>query len=225
MIAILFMKSHSERLPNKNIKDFCGKPLFYWIINTLSTLPHIRKIVVNTDSKRIATLVRLYFPDVLIHSRPKYLRGDSIVANDLIEYELTQIYDDVHFLQTHVTNPLITTNTIYNAIEFYYRNLRKYDSLFTVTKHQGRFYDIDGKPINHKPDNIEQTQNMKSVYEDNSCLYLFSRQSFARNGRVGLKPKMYEINKIEAIDIDTEEDFKIAEWGNEYVLQRRKTPN
>ena len=211
MIAILFMKEHSERLPNKNIKILNGKPLFYWIFNTLSTLPHISNIILNTDSNKIADLVKLYFPDTIIHFRPKYLLGNHIVANELIEYELKNIYEGDHFLQTHVTNPLLSSSTIYNAINYYYNNLGKYDSLFAVTKYQGRFYFKNGKPVNHKTNIIEQTQKMKPIYEDNSCLYLFSRSSFKKNGRIGQKPKMFEINKLEAVDIDIEEDFILAE--------------
>ncbi len=213
MIALLFMKENSERLPNKNIKNFNDHFLFYWIFNTLMQIKFIDKIILNTDSMKIAKLVIAYFGDVVIHMRPDWLCGDKVVANEIIDYEINHFnYNNNQlFLQTHVTNPLLQVSTIINAIKFYNDNLNKYDSLFTVTEYQGRFYNNKGQPINHKINQIEQTQNMEPIYEDNSCLYLFSKESFNKNGRVGLNPKMYEINKIEAIDIDTQEDWIIAE--------------
>jgi CMP-N-acetylneuraminic acid synthetase len=210
MIAILFMKEISERLPNKNIRLFCGKPLFYWVLTTLSGISIISKIVIDTDSYRIASMVHEEFPDIVLLDRPENLIGNHITANALIRSIIDRV-DGNTFVQTHVTNPLLTATTIKKAIAIYENSLPVYDSLLTVTVHKSPFYFVDGTPVNHNPSTIEQTQKIKSVCEDNSNLYIFSRETFNENGRIGKHPYMYPINKLESIDIDTEEDWKMAE--------------
>jgi CMP-N-acetylneuraminic acid synthetase len=118
-----------------------------------------------------------------------------------------------HFLQTHSTNPLLSTETIDKGVELYFHNLEIYDSLFTVTRHNARFYWSDGRPINHDPQELIRTQDLPPILEENSNLYIFSRESFKQsdNRRIGLRPYLFEVSKFEAIDIDEEEDFLLAE--------------
>ncbi|OQX53351.1 MAG: acylneuraminate cytidylyltransferase [Candidatus Cloacimonas sp. 4484_209] len=205
------MKGHSERIPNKNIRNFCGRPLLHWVMESLRKSPYIKEIVINTDSEQISEEGRKNFGARIIN-RPQHLRGDMVPMNDIIAYDLSQIKGE-HFLQTHSTNPLLTTKTINLAIETYFSNLEQYDSLFSVTKVQARLYWPDGKPINHDPDNLLRTQDLPPVFEENSNFYIFSKKSFKRagNNRIGLKPQMFEISKLEAVDIDEPEDWDIAE--------------
>ena len=139
--------------------------------------------------------------------------------NNIIAYDLRQIEDD-HFFQTHSTNPLLQSSVIDLAIESYFKNLEHFDSLFSVTRLQTRLYWKDGAPVNHNPDELLRTQDLPPVYEENSNFYIFSKNSFADadGSRIGLKPLMFEINKLEAIDIDEPEDWEIAE-----ILYKRRT--
>jgi CMP-N-acetylneuraminic acid synthetase len=212
MDALLFMKGHSERIPDKNIKLFCGKPLFFWVINTLLKVKKIDKIYIDTDSKSIKTAINNTFDaeNIILLDRPKHLLGNLVTANDLVAGILNRI-DGEDFLQTHVTNPLIKAETFTNAICTYYNNKPSFDTLIGVTRHQACFYDFNREPINHEPNQIERTQDLPPIYEDNSNLYIFSREAFGLWGRVGLEPYMYELNKLEAVDIDEEADWVIAE--------------
>lgn len=210
MIAILFMKEHSERLPNKNVKDFCGKPLFYWIIYNLYEVCQIDKVVVDTDSLSIKEKLISYFPEITVLDRPKNLLGNHVTANPLIGNMISKI-DGHDFLQTHVTNPLLKSSTISNAINCYRSFKKRHDSLFGVTIHNSPCYKFDGDPINHDPETIEQSQLIEPIFEDNSNLYIFSRECFNLWGRVGLNPYLFNICKTESIDINTEEDWKLAE--------------
>ncbi len=205
------MKEHSERVPAKNTKPFCGRPLFHWIIESLKKSRYVVGIVINTDSKDIAEDASQTFGAKIIE-RPPHLRGDFVSMNDIIAYDLSQIKGE-HFLQTHSTNPLLTAKTIDLAIETYFSNLERYDSLFSVTRVQARLYWPDGKPINHNPDKLLRTQDLPPVFEENSSLYIFSKESFkrVRNKRIGSKAQMFEINKFEAVDIDELKDWQIAE--------------
>jgi CMP-N-acetylneuraminic acid synthetase len=79
---------------------------------------------------------------------------------------------------------------------------------------QTRLYWEDGSAVNHDPKVLLKTQDLPIIYEENSCFYLFSRSSFeaAGNKRIGLNPYMYEISKLEAVDIDEPDDFRLAEF-------------
>ncbi len=210
--ALVPMKGHSARVPNKNLRPFCGKPLCHRIMLSLQKSRHVKDIVVNTDSREIAENIGRNFETVKIMDRPDEIRGDFVSMNTIIAYDVSQLPGE-HFLQTHSTNPLLNAETIDAAIELYFHNLGMYDSLFAVTRHDARFYWSDGRPINHDPQEMLRTQDLPPIFEENSNLYVFSRESFERNGnrRIGLRPYLFEINKLEAIDIDEEEDFLLAE--------------
>jgi len=212
IVALVPMKGHSERVPNKNLRPFCGKPLCHWIIHSLQKSHYVKDIVVNTDSQKIAENIHQNFNGVKIIDRPDEIRGDFVSMNTIIAYDLSQLSGE-HFLQTHSTNPLLNTETIDKAIALYFRNLGTHDSLFTVTRHNARFYWGDGNPINHDPQELIRTQDLPPIFEENSSLYIFSRESFKQSGgkRIGLKPYMFEISKFEAVDIDEEDDFQLAE--------------
>jgi CMP-N-acetylneuraminic acid synthetase len=212
IVALVPMKGHSERVPNKNLRSFCGKPLCHRIILSLQKSHYVKDIVVNTDSPEIAENIRQNFDRVKIIDRPDEIRGDFVSMNTVIAYDLSQ-WPGEHFLQTHSTNPLLKAETIDKAIDLYFHNLGTHDSLFTVTRHNARFYWSDGGPINHDPQELIRTQDLPPVLEENSSLYIFSKESFKRSGnrRIGLRPYLFEISKFEAIDIDEEDDFLLAE--------------
>jgi CMP-N-acetylneuraminic acid synthetase len=116
------------------------------------------------------------------------------------------------YLQTHSTNPLLRSETISNAIEMFLNNYPMYDSLFSVTKIRTRLWDSLARPINHNPAILLRTQDLPPVYEENSCIYIFTRNTLeSRHNRIGERPLMFEIDPIEAWDIDEELDFHIAE--------------
>lgn len=206
------MKAHSERVPNKNVRIFCGRPLYHHILDSLLNSEFINQVVINTDSDEIAEEAPRLFKHVRIIHRPIWLCGDFVSMNEVIAYDIEQTVGE-YFLQSHCTNPLLTTATIDDAIVRYFSNLDKYDSLFSVTRFKTRLYWEDGRPINHDPSELMRTQDLPVVYEENSNMYIFSKKSFrqASNNRIGIKPQMFEINSLEAIDIDEEEDFKLAE--------------
>ena len=217
--ALIFMKAYSERVPGKNMKKLCGKPLFHWILDSLSESNYINEIIINTDSKEIAESATINY-DVTIHMRPKYLLDiDSNEANQIIEYDLSKTNGE-YFFQTHSTNPLLSADTIDRAIKKYFNN--NFDSLISVTERRKFYYTMDGEPVNHNPQKLIRTQNSKSLYEENSCIYIFSRKVFEKNiSRVGNNPMLYPITRLESIDIDEPLDFEIAE----FLMQRKNTFN
>jgi len=213
VVALLPMKGNSERVKNKNMRDFDGKPLYHAVMESLLLSKYIENVVIDTDSDIISKDAKNNFGDkVIIINRPKEIQGDFISMNDIINYDLSQLDGEV-FLQTHSTNPLLRSETIDKAIEKYFEGLDKFDSVFGVTKVQTRFYDKKANPINHNPQELLRTQDLEPYYEENSNFYIFSKEAFknAGNKRIGLKPQIFEVNKLESVDIDEPEDFMLAE--------------
>jgi CMP-N-acetylneuraminic acid synthetase len=212
LIALLPMKGHSERVPNKNLRDFCGRPLYHRVMESLLASGHVAQVAIDTDSEAIAADAVKRFDRVTIIDRPKAIRGDFVSMNAIIAHDLSVLGGE-HFLQTHSTNPLLTASTVDRAVEAYFENLDRHDSLFSVTALQTRLYWKDGSPVNHNPGELLRTQDLPPVFEENSNLYIFSRSSFARGGgkRIGTKPLMFEMDRLEAVDIDEEADFRVAE--------------
>lgn len=207
--ALIPIKAHSERVVNKNSRLFCGEPLFHWIIKELTRSQYINEVLVDTDSNEIAHAAQSLGAQVIM--RPKHLLGDMIGINPLIENQIRHCKNDL-FLQTHTTNPLLRAETVDSAVEEFFRLRKNHDSLFSVTEIRSRYYWPDGTPINHQPDNMLRTQDLPPIFEENSNFYVFSRESFNRfNHRIGAKPVMFPVPKLDAIDIDYEEDFELAQ--------------
>lgn len=217
--ALLPMKSHSGRVPNKNFALMNGKPLFEWILRTLINLDFVNSIVINTDARpQLSESELVRHPKVLIRDRPVDLRGDEVSMNLIIDNDLANSDSD-HYLMTHTTNPAVSAKTLSEAHQKYLVGIEEdYDSLFSVNRYQTRFYRADASPVNHDPNNLIPTQSLEPWYEENSCYYFFSRQSFAATkARIGNHPLLHETPKMEALDIDEWDDWHLTEL----VLQRK----
>ncbi len=218
--ALLPMKGHSERVKNKNIRDFNGRPLFYHVLSTLMKCEYVSGVYIDTDSAEIAKQARHFFPDVHIIERPSELCGDMVSMNAVIKHDM-KVAECEYYIQTHTTNPLLKLETLNKGCEFFIKNVDKYDSLFSVNRLQTRLYDEDGQAVNHDPDRLIRTQDLPPLYEENSNLYIFSRASFLEsNARIGRKPQMLEMDRLESIDIDEETDFILAEQIGRLFIER-----
>jgi CMP-N-acetylneuraminic acid synthetase len=211
LIALLPLKLNSERVKGKNFKTLYGKPLFQWIIDSLLSIEEIDAIVINTDAKKQLLECGLQLSKrLIIRERKPALCGDFVSMNAILADDIKHI-PATHYLMTHTTNPLLSSGTIKKAISSYLTNTN-FDSLFTVNKHQTRFYSEQATPINHDPNNLIRTQDLVPWFEENSCLYLFSQNSFAKTGaRIGAKPQLFVTPKLESVDIDEPEDWFMAE--------------
>jgi CMP-N-acetylneuraminic acid synthetase len=221
IIALVPMRHHSQRVPGKNYRQIAGKPLFAHIIEALLSCPEIGQVVVDTDSPPVMDGLRKNYPEVRIIERPDYLRADDVPMNEILAYDTFQVQADF-YLQTHSTNPLLNPETISQAVRVFQENWPVYDSLFTVTRLQNRLWDQLGRAINHNPAVLLQTQDLPPVFEENSCLYIFTReQLLRRRNRLGERPFMFEISAQEAWDIDNELDFSIVK----HLMEMRQAEN
>lgn len=217
--ALVPMRHHSQRVPGKNYRPLAGKPLYQHIIESLLAVPEIAAILVDTDSAPVMDGLRRDFPQVQVVERPEHLRADAVPMNEILLHDTSLVEADF-YIQTHSTNPLLRPETISRAIRAFLADYPAHDSLFSVTRLQTRLYDQHGQALNHDPDILLQTQDLPPVYEENSCIYLFTRQNLSRRrNRLGERPLLFEIDPAEAWDIDEELDFAITEFLMQQMLK------
>ena len=183
------------------------------MLDTLCKIDVIDEVIINTDARAILADNGLIDQGkVVIRDRPEMICGDLVSMNLIIADDIANVDADI-YLMTHTTNPLLSIASINAAIERFIPALERgsADSLFTVNKIQTRFYDENAKPINHDPDNLLRTQDLEPWYEENSNLYLFTRDSFNQTqARIGKSPLMFETPSFESTDIDTPDDWALA---------------
>jgi len=219
LTALVPMRHHSQRIPGKNYRPLAGKPLYQHIIEALLSVPAISCVVVDTDSAPVMEGLRRDFPQVVILPRPENLRADTTSMNEVLLYDTSQVKTDF-YLQTHSTNPLLRPETISKAVQAFLADYPAHDSLFSVTRLQARLYDQYGQALNHNPDILLQTQDLPPVYEENSCIYIFTRENLERRrNRLGESPLMFEMDADEAWDIDEELDFSITDFLMQHRMQ------
>lgn len=212
LAALLPMKANSSRVPGKNFRAFAGKPLFRWILDTLLSMEEIDRVIINTDAREILARQGLAEADrIVIRDRKPELCGDHVSMNRVLADDISAIESDL-YIMTHTTNPLLSANTIRAAVAELRGAGNEKDSLFTVNCHQTRFYTADGKPVNHDPNNLLPTQDLAPWFEENSNLYLFTRESFGKTGaRIGENAILFPTPPLESADIDDSTNWHMAE--------------
>ena len=219
------VKEHSQRVPRKNFRDFCGKPLY------LHTLYKYEKedveIVVDTDSNEIIDTISEKkelgeLLNVRVKRRKKELVGDDVSVNRLIDSflidylpELSGESEKIWVAQIHVTSPFLKARTLMSAFNLMEENPSFYDSCASATSYNTRLWRFETYgwcPVNHNPMKLEKTQDLPKFYGENSCFYIFNYHDFIKSGgcRVGSSPCFFPIEFVESLDIDTEDDWNFC---------------
>lgn len=209
VVAFMPMRHSSERVPGKNYRDLDGLPLFHHMLHTLRSVEAVEEILIDTDSPTVAEQCAKHFADVVVVDRPFHLLGGETPMTAILQYDAS-IADSDWYLQVHSTSPLLRPETIASGLAALDAS-GEHDSLFSVTRLQTRLYDANSLPVNHDPSVLLRTQDLPPLYEENSGFYVFSREQIAQGRRFGDRPLLYEIDPLEATDIDEESDFILAE--------------
>ena len=209
-------RSGSQRVKNKNIRKF-HKYKFGLIelkINQLLKVKEIDQITTSTDDKKIIKfLQKLNKKKIKIDIRPKKLASSKTKTDDLIRHASKLFNKDDHILWTHVTSPFFDEKNYRDAIIKYKKNLKKYDTLVGSNAIQDFIFN-QNKPINYnfKKTYWPNTQTLKKLYKINNTVFLTSAKNYVKKkNRIGSKLFFYNVDKINSIDIDNLDDFKLAE--------------
>lgn len=206
VVAVIPIKLNNERLPGKNTKLLCGIPLIKYILTALLKCQKVDDIYVYCSNDAI---LEYMLDGVTFLKRPAYLDGPTANFTQIFESFSNEVKADV-YVYTHATAPLIKSETMDTCIEKVLGG--EFDSAFTATKIQDFLWQ-DGRPLNFDASNIPRSQDLKVIYRETSGVYVFTNEVFDKyKRRVGVKPFVYEVDNKEATDINTEEDFAMAEF-------------
>ncbi len=212
--AILPMLGQSRRVPGKNRRPLGGRPLFHHILSILEGTPEVGDIIVTSDSRALLAEAAAASDRVRTHRRaPEVCDPDTSMNRVLLDaVEALAMPMDAMLLQTHATSPLLRPETLSAAVAALAAARPDRDSLFSVTRRQVRLWDGAARPLNHDPERLLPTQDLAPVFEENSAFYLFTAGGLRRHGRrIGVRPMLWETPPLESIDIDTTDDFALAE--------------
>ena len=206
--AFIPIKSNSERVKGKNFRVLNGKKLYEYIIEHAIASDVFDDIYIDTNSEEIFDFAEKHDCKI-IHRKPE-LALNNANGNDLLcyHYELHPEYD--YYFQLFATAPYLKTSSIRTCVETLI-NSNEYDSCFTAIKHNGFFW-LNDTPVNYRPCILPRSQDMLPVIEETTGLYGISKKSLDKyRCRIGSKPDIHIVSKFEAVDINTEEDFEMAE--------------
>ena len=206
------IKSNSERVPGKNFRILNGKKLYEYICEHIKEADVFDDIFIDTNSEEIASYAQKMGFSVI--ERKPELAKNTANGNDLLIYHFTKYPNYDYYFQLFATAPYLQPRTIQICFDRLISS-EEYDCCFTATKNHG-FYWLNETPINYRPEILPRSQDMMPVIEETTGLYGIKRDSLDRyHCRIGRKPYIHLVSKFEAVDINTEEDFAIAQYiGN-----------
>ena len=204
-VSLVTIRLNSKRVPQKNIKILGGKPLCWYVINTLLQVKEIDDVYVYCSDP----VIKDYIPEKAIFlQRAKWLDGDEIKARDTYSAFIKEIDADI-YVAACTTSPFTKTGTVRKAINCVKDG--KYDSAFTVKRAQ-TFAWYQGKSLNYDPADVPRTQDIEPVFIETSAFFVFRKELWTKHGRrIGFNPYMCEVDDFEAVDIDTPADFEFAQ--------------
>jgi len=221
ILALIPARAGSKRLPDKNIKDFCGKPLVAWTIKQAKKSEYIDKVIVSTDSKKIANVCKMYGCQIPF-LRPKCLSGDEAKSIDVVLHALNYMeknekeYDLIMLLQP--TSPLKNSGDIDKAVELLFSKNAKSIVSVCKTNYQSCWINTltkDGCMKNFTKREKKNGKERKSAvfYKLNGAIYL-AYSNYIKRFKSFIKDETfaYIMPQERSVDIDNESDFNFGEF-------------
>ena len=207
--ATIPIKSNSTRVKNKNFQLLGDKPLYQYIIDHCIQAECFDDIYVDTDSPEINSYC--VENQIICIKRKPELTLDTANGNDVFHYDIDFIGHYDFYFQLYATAPFLRPETIRDCVDKLTHS-SKHDSILTATEEYGWFWHKD-QPVNYQPNILPRSQDATPVVKETTGLYGISKRAYDRyRCRVGATPYFYIIrDRKECIDLDTQEDFNIAE--------------
>lgn len=224
-IAIIPARGGSKGIPNKNIKNFLGKPLIYWTIRAAKISKSINKVYVSSDSDEILKIASTYGADVI--KRPKKISGDKATTESAMIHLLSEISNinlkSICLLQP--TSPLRLDYDIDNAYNVFFSE--KYSSLFSGAeledfliwkKNKKNIF----KSINYDYKNRGRRQDRELEFVENGSIYISKPSLLKKNNRLGGKIGFYKMHFWQSFELDNIEEWPLLEIMYKNYIKNRK---
>lgn len=220
ILCIIPSRGGSKGLPGKNIKELSEKPLIAYSIEQAKGSKYVDRIIVSTESRKIADIARRYGAEVPF-MRPRELATDDCSIIDVLLHAMDWMENkgkckfDILVL-LHATAPLRTIEDIDNSIKLLVD--KKADNVFSVSDaYRNPYFNMvevsdDNKVRLVKKGKFVTRQSAPPVYDMNSSIYVWWKDIFLKKKGLFLKKtRIYVMPRERSVDIDEPLDFKIAE--------------
>lgn len=213
VVSFIPIKLNNERLPGKNTLPLGNRVMCEYIFETVNKIESIDEKYVYCSDESIKKYI---LGGLKYLKRDTYLDGFQVKGLEIIDYFLKDVYADIYVL-THVTQPFTKSSSIAEALDRVMSG--EYDSAFSAKVIQDYCW-YKGKPFNYNMKDIVTTQNLEPIYMETGAFYIFTREVFEKyRQRIGIKPYMKVIGQIEAVDVDTADDYEFAKAVAEYLIK------
>ncbi|MDB9774012.1 hypothetical protein OAB21_00080 [Candidatus Pelagibacter sp.] len=208
LTAVVTVRKGSVRVPNKNLKLFCGKNILIHKIEVLKKIKGLDEIIINTDSDEAIAIAQKYNVN---HFKREDYYASSECTNSEFWANVAQNTKSKYIMFTHCTNPLLKVETYIKFIDTFKKLKYKYDSFNTVTDVK-EFLFIKDKPINFDLAKAPNSQDLLNTFKLNFAInILLTEQMFETKTLVGEKPYFFKLDEVEGYDINTPLEFQFAE--------------
>ena len=221
ILALIPARKGSKRLPGKNGREFLGKPLLVWAIEAAQESKYVNQVIVSTDDSQFAKISRDWGAQVPF-LRPARLSDDNARTIDVVHHTIQSLKEHgevfTHVLLLQPTSPLRTTRHIDQAVDLMLR--KRADCVVSVTpcSHPHEFSgvlpdDFQLEGFFSQIEKFQRSQDLPRRHFINGAIYLFNIVKALEQNTVFLAKNSYgyEMDALSSIDIDTEQDFRIAE--------------
>ena len=220
-LIVIPARGGSKRIPRKNVRLMCGKPLITYALQNAKNLSEFIDVdvAVSTDDEELGGIVGKM--GVTVVTRPKELATDRVTLDPVIYHALLEMehknqvkYDTVITMQA--TSPTLKTETLKRAIDFFHGS--EYDTIISAMNNPHLSWREDNGQIVKNYEKRLNSQELPKNYVETGGFLITRRECVSAEGRIGNKVNIFEISVDEAVDIDTEADWIVAES----VLKRKK---
>lgn len=227
-IAIITARGGSKRIPRKNIREFCGKPILAYSIEAAIESKLFDTVMVSTDDGEIAQIARSYGAEVPFY-RSESTAGDYATTNDVLlevleEYEKRGEHYELGCC-IYPTAPFVTADKLRDAMERLENSGA--DTLIPVVAFsyppQRAMIVKEGRLVFEYPQYLDsRSQDLEPHYHDVGQFYLFYTEAFKRNRKLMTGDILpYVVSELEVQDIDNLTDWEIAEIKYRYMRGQR----
>lgn len=214
MCVIIPVKERSTRLPGKNLKDLCGKPMMAYPIEAAKGAKGVNRVVVTTESEKIKEIAEEYGADVPF-LRPMELTEDAVTSQQVLVHALEEMkrlegYEPDYVMMLYPTSPLLSRERIEQAIVLAVE--RNADSVISGHYDKGHYWvEVDeGGWRRLYPVDLVNSQYQKPLFVENGAIYM-TRASIIPTKVVADRAQVLLMDPDENVDVDYPEDFAKAE--------------
>ena len=221
-IAFIPVRKGSKSIPGKNIKDFYGKPLLFWVLDTLTGMDLFEQVWVATDCPVTEKLVKGRYTDVRVFRRSsKNATCQSPTIDVVLEFlQSRRFRDDTIFLLAQATSPFTTACEFREAVRLI--NEDGYDSALSCVRMKKFLWSETGSPLNYNLSKKERRQDFKGFLAESGSFYVSKINRIEETGQLlSGKTGIVEVAPANSVELDEPSDWVMGEALMGYLIKQQ----